>query len=69
MRISTDKLFRVCNKYQWFTSGDTRQYDLLFERNKEGTSLQTLATIIWIFSTGYTENEIFQILKKECDLK
>ena len=35
MKISPDKLYRICNKYQWFTSGDTRQYDLLFERNKE----------------------------------
>mgnify|MGYP001044927291 FL=1 len=69
MKISTDKLYRICNKYQWFTSGDTRQYDLLFERNKEGTSLQTLATIIWICSIGYSENEILNILQKECDLK
>lgn len=69
MKISTDKLYRTCNKYQFFTSGSINQYDKLFERNKEGASLQTLATIIWICSVGYTENEIFQILKKECDLK
>lgn len=69
MKISTDKLYRTCNKYQFFTNGDISQYYKLFERNKEGTSLQTLATIIWICSVGYTENEIFQILQKECDLK
>ena len=69
MKISTDKLYRTCNKYQWFTSGSINQYDKLFERNKEGASLQTLATIIWICSNGYSENEILQILKKECDLK
>lgn len=69
MKISTDKLYRTCNKYQWFTSGSINQYEKLFERNKEGTSLQTLATIIWICSNGYSENEILQILQKECDLK
>ncbi len=69
MRVSTDKLYRICNKYQWFTSGSINQYDKLFERNKDGTSLQTLATIIWICFNGYSENEILQILKKECDLK
>lgn len=69
MKITTDKLYRTCNKYQWFTSGSINQYNKLFERNKEGASLQTLATIIWICSVGYTENEIFQILQKECDLK
>ena len=69
MKITTDKLYYLCNKYQWFTSGSINQYNKLFERNKEGASLQTLATIIWICSVGYTENEIFQILQKECDLK
>ena len=69
MKISTDKLYKTCNKYQFFTNGDIRQYEKLFERNKEGTSLKTLATIIWICSNGYSENEIFQILQKECDLK
>ncbi len=69
MKISTDKLYRICNKYQFFTNGDISQYDKLFERNKEGASLQTLATIIWICSNGYSENEILQILQKECDLK
>ncbi len=69
MKISTDKLYRICNNYQWFTSRSISQYDKLFERNKEGASLQTLATIIWICSVEYTENEILQILQKECDLK
>lgn len=68
MKISTDKLYQLCNKYQWFTSGDNRQYDLLFKLNKDGASLEKLATIIWICSTGYDEQHILEILKQEADL-
>lgn len=68
MKISNEKLYNLCNKYQWFTSGDNRQYDLLFERNKQGASLETLATIIWICSAGYDEQFILKILKQECDI-
>lgn len=67
MKISNDKLYTLCNKYQWFTSGDCKQYERLFERNKQGASLKTLATIIWICSVNYNEKEILEILKKEKD--
>ena len=65
MEISTEKLYRLCNK--WFTSGDCRQYEKLFERNKQGASLETLATIIWLCSSGYEEKDILEILQKECE--
>ena len=68
MKISTDKLYYLCNKYQWFTSGDIKQYRKLFERNRQGVSLETLATIIWICSDEYSEQTILEILKKECDV-
>lgn len=68
MKISTDKLYYLCNKYQWFTAGDKRQYDLLFECNRQGASLETLATIIWICSVGYDEQLILKILKQERDI-
>lgn len=68
MKISNEKLYYLCNKYQWFTNGDNRQYKLLFERNEQGASLEKLATIIWICSTGYDEQYILEILKKECDI-
>lgn len=67
MKISNDKLYQLCNKYQWFTCGDKRQYDLLFKLNKDGASLEKLATIIWICSTGYDEQFILNTLKKERD--
>ncbi|MDE6966665.1 MAG: hypothetical protein K2O94_06780 [Clostridiales bacterium] len=68
MKISNEKLYCLCNKYQWFTSGDDRQYELLFNLNKDGASLEKLATIIWICSVGYDERTILEILKKECDI-
>ena len=68
MKISIDKLYYLCNKYQWFTSGDNKQYKLLFDLNNQGASLDTLATIIWICSQGCDEQTILEILKKECDI-
>lgn len=65
MTLHYENLYALCNKYKWFTNGDTTQYQMLFDRNRNGASLETLATIIWICSTGYTEQEILSILKKE----
>ena len=69
MKISNDKLYQLCNKYQWFTCGSVKQYNLMFELNKHGAELETLATIIWICSTGYDEQFILKILKQECDIQ
>ena len=68
MKISTDKLFCLCNKYQWFMNGDCEQYDMLFDCNKRGASLKSLATIISLCSDGWTEQAILKILKQEADL-
>ena len=68
MKLSTNRLYTLCNKYQWFTNGDNEQYGMMFEKNKEGASLETLATIIWICSTGWSEQDILKILKEESDL-
>ncbi len=66
MKISTETLYRLCNKYQWFTSGDCTQYEKLFAKARQGASLETLATIIWLCSVGYEEKQILEILEKEC---
>ena len=34
MKLSNKTLYRFCNEYQWFTSGDCTQYEKLFEKNK-----------------------------------
>lgn len=47
-KISSTKLYYLCNKYQWFTNGDNRQYRELFKLADEGANLEKLATIIWI---------------------
>ena len=67
MKISSNKLYHLCNKYQWFTGGDCIQYEKLFEKNRPGASLETLATIIWLCSSSYDEKQILEILKKECN--
>ena len=66
MKISTEKLYRLCNKYHWFTGGDCSQYEKLFDKNRQGASLETLATIIWLCSSSYDEKQILEILEKEC---
>lgn len=66
MKISTETLYRLCNKYQWFTSGDCTQYEKLFAKARQGTGLETLATIIWLCSVRYEEKQILEILEKEC---
>lgn len=68
MKLSTYKLYELCNKYQWFTNGDNIQYEKMFDRNSQGASFETLATIIWICSIGWDELDILDILKEEADL-
>ena len=67
MKISTEKLYRLCNKYQCFKSCDCTKYEKLFKRNRQGASLETLATIIWLCSVGYEEKDILKMLEKECE--
>ena len=68
MTLHYEKLYEICNRYQWFTNGDTKQYNMLFDRNREDASLETLATIIWICSSGWSEQDILKILQQERDL-
>lgn len=68
MKITNEKLYELCNKYQWFTAGDIAQYDKLFLKNLLGATLEELALIIWLCSSNASEREILEILKKECDL-
>lgn len=42
MKISTETLYRLCNKYQWFTSGDCTQYEKLFEKTDKVRALKRL---------------------------
>jgi hypothetical protein len=68
MTLHYEKLYALCNRYQWFTNGDTKQYNMLFDRNREDASIEVLATIIWICSSGWNEQDILKILQQERDL-
>ena len=65
MTISNQHLLRLCIQHKWFTSGSNKQYEKLFKRNTEPLPLTTLATILWMFSTGWKEQDILDILQKE----
>lgn len=65
--ISKDKLYLLCNRYQWFTAGDIDQYNKLFQKCEAGASLEELALIIWLCSSNATEKEILHILQDETD--
>lgn len=63
--LSFDTLYHLCNKHKWFTGGDFSQYDKLFDKNRQGASLETLATIIWLCSSmQWTEEKILKILRE-----
>ncbi len=63
--VNIDDLYMLCNKKQWFTAGDGRQYDKLFEMNrKAGAGLKDLAVIIWLCSSNCTIEEAMEELKR-----
>lgn len=50
MKITNEKLTRLCIKHQWFTEGTNTQYDKLFYANEMGCPLDEIVTIIWLCS-------------------
>lgn len=58
-RLDSSELRSLCIKENWFTSGDVRQYEMLFQRNSEGASIEELAAIIWICSSSCSREEIY----------
>lgn len=42
MKISTETLYRLCNKYQWFTSGDCTQYENYLRKTDKVRALKCL---------------------------
>lgn len=47
----------LCIKHNWFTCGDCRQYERLFEANRSGYTLEEIAAIIWICSDDVWSKE------------
>lgn len=65
--LTRDRLYRLCNKHQWFTSGSVQQYDVLFEMLSEGATTHDLAVMIWICSDTdvWTVESIQKILDEK----
>lgn len=57
-----DELRSLCIRKDWFTCGTMRQYDKLFYANKNGCTLEELATIIWVCSDDVSPREILEEL-------
>lgn len=49
-RISNSQLRSLCIRNRWFTDGTNSQYEKLFEMNKNGASIEHIATVIWLCS-------------------
>ncbi len=57
--LSTNDLWQLCVDKQWFTNGDSHQYQRMFEANMAGCSLDELVAIIWICSDkSWTREQI-----------
>ena len=60
------RLRELCIENDWFTSGDIRQYEKLFQANEEEYAITAIATIIWICSSDtHTRKDILQKLLQE----
>lgn len=61
--IGYEELRKLCIDNNWFTCGSIRQYEKLFDRDREGASLDELTTIIWICSDEtHTKQSIYMAL-------
>lgn len=61
--LRTEELWSLCNREKWFECGTQRQYNRLFDMNKQNAPLHDLALIIWICSTECEKNSIENIEK------
>lgn len=72
MELTTMDVYGLCNKHQWFTCGTNRQYEKMFDYVREEKivasatdKIRKLATIIWICSNDFSEEEIYNELYKK----
>lgn len=65
--LTRDRLFKLCNKYDWFCCGSVKQYDKLFEMLRDGATTHDLAVMIYICSdmTEWTIESIQKILDQK----
>ena len=72
MKLTTMDVYGLCNKYQWFTCGSINQYEKMFDYVRDNEifasstdKISKLATMIWICSDGFGEEEIYNALYKK----
>ena len=66
MGIAQNKIYKACNKFQWFTGGTNEQYEKLFSKVDEGASLKDIALMIWLCTPDTSEKEILENLEQYC---
>ena len=64
--LSAEDLRVLCIRENWFTNGDNSQYEKLFDLNREGASLEDLALVIWLCSSGVDREEVLHKLHERC---
>lgn len=72
MKLTTMDVYGLCNKHQWFTCGSVNQYEKMFDYVRDNEifasstdKISKLATMIWICSNGFSEEEIYNALYKK----
>lgn len=63
--LDNDNLRMICIRNNYFTAGDCDMYRKLFQANDDGASLDDLATIIWVCSSGVSRREVLEALNRE----
>lgn len=63
--IENSRLRQMCIDNDWFTSGTNEQYSRLFTLNENGASIDTLATAIWLCSSGAAYEDILATLNED----
>ena len=64
--LSAEDIRVLCIRENWFTNGDNSQYEKLFDLNREGASLEDLALVIWLCSSGVDREEVLHKLNEKC---
>ena len=63
--ITTNRLYALCNRENWFTGGSNDKYDKLFYLAEKGREIKELALVIWLCSPGKTYGKIKAVLDQE----
>lgn len=61
--LSRSELYTLCNRHQWFTCGDTIQYNKMFDYADEpNATLEQVAFIISFCSKDVTQQDVLNVL-------